>query len=985
MARRITSPTIVGRDVELGQLLEALDRVTVGQPGVVVISGEAGVGKTRLLAEFVGRARSAGSIVTGGACVQLAAGGLPYHPLSQALRGLEPQLDRELTAWLDEPARRELRHLFPGRQEMAPKPDANSVSRLFDAFVGLVERVGSDRVLTVAIEDLQWADRSTLDLLSFVVRAAERGRLLVVVTVRSDDVPLRTDLVEYLAELGRARRIDQLELRRFGREETAALMEAIQGACPSSLVDEIYAWSDGNPFFVEELLAGPPQARRLSPSLRSVALAQVAALSEAAQQIVRVASIAGRSVDQDHLVGLAGLDETGSVGLREALRHHVLTLEPETDRYWFRHALVREAVYDDVLPGERKRLHRAYAQTLSATIEGRSPDLAAAAAELAYHWDRAGDAERAFAAYLEAARTAQGSYAHHEALRHYQRALEIADSGGSPESVAPALLQEMADAARLAGDADRAAGLVQRALGVMGPEADPLDLGLALGQLAQRQWELAETAQALETIERAVGVVADLPPSQGKAQVFADHGRLLLLSMRLAEAATRSREALALASTAGARIEATDALITLGASVAAIEDYEEGLSLLRQGIEIADELDDVDLTTRAYMNTTYTLDMAGRSEEAVAIGRRGLDKARQMGVGRTLGSLIMVNLMDSLTQLGRFDEAEQLGREARDRSLSPLIAIYLATSLMRLAAERRDADGAANALGGLPQLGPSTGPILGAPSEYVEVQAAMAQGRWGVVREAAYRATALSDLSEELPEIFLFGIRAEAELAELARLGRDQRSIEDCDRHATVLYDALTSLALPARFPRARIDALMALGAAQLTRVRGKSDREAWARAVGACELGGSPQALADARYRLAEALLGSGGGRADAAIALRLALRVARELRIRPLIEEVESLAQRARIELEEVAAVPPPAEPGAELRLTRRELEVLRLVAAGRTNRQIAERLFVGEKTVATHVSNILGKLGAANRVEAVAIAGRVIPDLAEEPKAL
>jgi DNA-binding CsgD family transcriptional regulator/tetratricopeptide (TPR) repeat protein len=979
MARRITSPIIVGRALELNQLLEALGRVTVSQPGVVVISGEAGVGKTRVMAEFLECARGSGSIVIGGACVQLAVGGMPYHPLSQALRGLESQFDPELTAWLDEPARRELRHLFPGRQGPAPKVDANSISRLFEAFVDFVERVGAERVLTIAIEDLQWADRSTLDLLSFLVRAVDRGRLLVVATLRTEDSPLRTDLVEFLTELRRARKIEEVELHRLGRDETARLIEAIQGGSSAALVDEIYARSDGNPFFVEELLAGPPEARRLSPSLREVALGQVAALSESAQHVVRVACIAGRSVDHDLLVKVAGLGPTESAGIHETLRHHVLMLEPDTDRFRFRHAIVREAVYDEVLPGERRRLHRIYAQILAAAMAGGPPD-AASAAELAYHWDRAGVAELAFAAYLQAARVAEESYAHHEALRHYMRAIDLADSHGATGLATPELLREAADAARLAGDVECAVDLVRRALDSMGPDADPLDLGLALGQLAQRLWEFAEPARGLETIERAVHVVADLPPSQGKAQVFADHARLLLLSMRLEKAATRSREALALAEAVGAKTEAADALITLGSSLAAIDDYEAGLALLRQGSEMADALNDPFLITRAAMNLTYALAAGGRDEELVAVGRVALARARQIGVGRSLGCMILVNVMDGLIDLGRFEEAEHLAGEALERMLNPLNVNDLGSGLLRLAAEWRDLDMAVQALALLPPLGPSAEPTLGMPTEYVEMYAAMIQGHWSVAREVATRATSTSTYSQELPEIFVSGIRAEAEMAALARLRRDERSIVECDRQAATFYDALTSLVLPTRMSRLKLEVQIALGAAHLTRVRGRSDPDAWARAVQACELAASPQTLADARYRYAEALLGAGGGRLEATVLLRGALAAARELRIQPLVHEIEGLSERARIDLEEAAPAPASKEPGHGLGLTRRELEVLRLIAAGRTNREIAERLFVGQKTVATHVSNILSKLGAANRVEAVAIAGKAIPNLAE-----
>jgi DNA-binding NarL/FixJ family response regulator len=978
MARRITSPVIVGRTLELDQLSEALDGVAIGQPGVVVLTGEAGVGKTRLLTEFLVRARSAGSIVTGGACVPLAAGGLPYHPLSQALRGLEPQLDPDSRAWLDEPTRRELRALFPGRHEAAPRPDANSVTRLFDALADFIERVAKDRLLTISIEDLQWADRSTLLLLSFLVRARAKCRLLVAVTVRTDGAPLRMDLIEFLTEIRRARRMDHLELQRLSRTETAELVAAIADRPLPALVDTIYARSDGNPFFVEELLAGRSDAR-LSQSLRDVAMAQVAALSDPAQQIVRVASVAGRSVDHDLLLRVASSEEMGPGGLREALRHHVLTLEPDTDRYGFRHALVREAVYDDLLPAERKRLHRAYARALSIRAGGASPyPTAAASAELAYHWDRAGDGESAFVGYVEAARAAEASYAHHEALRHYLRALELGDAPGGVQPT-PSLLQEASDTARLAGDPECAVDLVRRALEEMGPDAEPLARGLALGQLAHGLWETTRSDEALQAIESAVVVVTDLPPSQGKARVFADHGRLLMLSEMPKESIVRNRQALVLARQANATAEAADASISLGVSLAESEDYEEGLAILRQGAEMAEELGDVYLTSRAVMNLAAVLGEAGLYREALAICTSGLEKARQMGASRYLRWMVTVNMVESLSHLGRFDEAVQLARDTKEQSMIPLIDTYLSASLVAIATERGDASLAAEALADLPPLEPAATPALGSPAEYLEVQVATLQGRWDAVRDAASRALRLPIPIQILPDICVHGIRAEAEMAAQARHRRDDSAIAECDRYATEFYDAMTSQALPAKFPRLVVDAQWALGAAHLTRVRGRSDPEAWRQAVHACEASESPHWLAAACYRLAEALLGAGDSRTEAASALQRALAGARELGIKPLVGAVENLVRRARLDREDATAERGPA---TSLGLTRRELEVLRLIAAGLANREIAARLFVSERTVATHISNILGKLGAANRVEAVAIAGRAIENLAELP---
>ncbi len=971
---------MVGRATELGRILESLGRVEAGQPRVQVISGEAGVGKSRLLAEFVEAARAAGSLVVGGACIPLVAAGLPYHPLLQALRRLATELDPELVEWLNEPAQGELRQLFPGAQPGAPRPDENSVSRLFEAFAELVERVSSDRLLVLTIEDVHWSDRSTLDLLSFLARVSTGGRLLLVVTVRTEGAPLRGEVIECLTELRRARYTDHLELRRLSRDQTAELIAAIRGSdVPAALVDEIYARSEGNPFFVEELLAGAPEMG-LSPSLRDLALAQVAALSERAQQLLRAAAAAGRSVEHDLLVRVAGLDEARPDVLREILRHHVLTLEQETDRYRFRHALVREAVYDEVLPGERQRLHLAYARALSETVDGQALD-PAAAAEVAYHWDRAGARESAYVAYLRAARAAKSSYAHHEALGHYQRALELADTEGlqSAEPVAPSLLREIADTAYLAGEPALATGFMRRALDAMGPDSDPLALGQVLGHLARCQSDEGRSVEGLETMEAAVRMVADQPPSQGKAQVLADYGRLLFESMRLEDAVPLNRVALELARTVGASTIEAEALITLGASVAEVEDYEEGLSLLRESLRIARDLGDVRLMIRATKNLTVYLDMGGRNEEAVALERAAVEQARQMGVGHSLGCSVMVNLVHSLIDLGRFDEAEEVARDAMDHALDSLIGTYLTTALIHLAAERRDADLAARVLAQHPELARLGDSMGGGASEGIALEAAIAQARWAVVRETAAQLSHLPNIFQQWPQLATAGIHAEAELATMARHRRDEAAAEECKRRAAALYDALLGLPLPATLPRARIDAMRACAAAQMSRVKGLSEPEVWSRAVHALEVAGSPQSLADARYRWAEAILGAGGDRSEAVSILRDAYRSARDLRIMPLVKEIEGLARRARIEIEE--GMPGQgAPPDAGLGLTRRELEVLRLIAVGATNREIARRLFVGEKTVATHVSNILGKLEAANRVEAVAIASRAIGNLGD-----
>ena len=357
----------------------------------MLVGGEAGVGKTRLVGEVVAAARGNRATVLVGGCVELGGEGVPFAPLIEALRGFVRDLDEPgLARLLPGHARSELARLLPELAPVAgPGVPVRSCARspvgshrrsgsagpalsttpgpwsergrLFELFLGLLERLGEERPAVLVVEDLHWADRSTRDLLAFLVRNLRHGRLLLLLTYRSDELHRRHPLRPFLAELDRGRRVERLELARFGRAEVAAQLAGIQGApVPAELAERIHARSGGNAFFVEELAAAAATDGELPPSLRDTLLARIELLAEPAQRVLGVAAASGTRVDHDLLAEVAGLPEPNLLSaLRETVSAQVLLVDADDGTYGFRHALVKEAVYGELLPGERTRLHAA--------------------------------------------------------------------------------------------------------------------------------------------------------------------------------------------------------------------------------------------------------------------------------------------------------------------------------------------------------------------------------------------------------------------------------------------------------------------------------------------------------------------------------------------------------------------------------------------------------------------------------------------------
>jgi predicted ATPase len=395
--RRVSSPTFVGRSEELAVLDSALARASEGVPAFAFVAGESGVGKSRLVAEFEARAASAGVRVLVGHCLELGGTIFPYAPLVEALRPLGESL-----------------------------PDATSQPHVFEALLALLDRLGP---VALVIEDLHWADPSTRDFLTFLVRSARTEALCLLATYRSDELHRRHPLRPVLAELERAPGVERIALERFTRAEVAEQLTGILDDEPdAALADRLYARGQGNALYTEELLAASAEGSgELPATLRDALLDRFERLPAAAQEVVRVASVAERPIGHALLEAVLPAGDLLD-GAREAVAHQLLVTQQD-GTYAFRHALVGEAIYEDLLPGERTALHAALGRAIEADPELLGDDAHAAAvpAELACHWHGAHDLPRALAASAAAGVEARRVHAPGEALRHFEDALGLWD------------------------------------------------------------------------------------------------------------------------------------------------------------------------------------------------------------------------------------------------------------------------------------------------------------------------------------------------------------------------------------------------------------------------------------------------------------------------------------------------------------------------------------------------------------------------------
>jgi DNA-binding CsgD family transcriptional regulator/tetratricopeptide (TPR) repeat protein len=991
MTGLVTSTNFVGREHELGRLQRGLRSAAAGTPGVLLVAGEAGVGKTRLVQEFAGRAGDEAQVLLG-SCVNVSGGGLPYGPIVDALRAPirtpDPAIPQALVGTLlGELTSKAPATAPPSVQEPSELTGEYARARLFELVLRLLDRLGERAPVVMVLEDLHWADRSTLDLLVFLAGVVRQERLLLVATYRSDELPASHPVHAVMADLNRNRHVEHLQLPRFERQETAALLHGILGRPPlPETVERIFVQSEGNAFLAEELMAatGEQSDPHRSARLQGLLLARIAPLPEDTQHVLRLAATVRRPVTHQLLATASQLTEEQLLAaIREAVDQQVLL--GEQDSYAFRHVLLQEAVYDQLLPGERQRLHRAVARAL-----GQDPLAAShpgAAVELSHHWYAARDYPHALRASITAARTAADVYGFTEARHQYERALTMWPQVPQAHQCAgvafPELLLEAAETAHWVGAPDRAVVLTRMALAEVGQRVEATRVAVLQARLADYLWEAGDGKAAVAAYEEGHRLIANDSPSADKARVLAAYAKALMEQGQYQASRVRCEEAVAVARSVGARAQEGHALVTLGCDLWLLGHLEAGIAALQQGRALAEEAGTFEDILRAYSDLSAGLgSVAGRLEDALEVSRQGLARLRELGLEQALpGNVVRGDMAWALWLLGDWRQAEELASDVLTRELPPRWALHMQLTLGRIYMARGQFD-LAQAKGEIAVR------IAGELTESAFVQQYLAelatwQGDYGAARSAVARG--LRDLAgSEETSVALWlcntGLRAEADAAQQAHDRRDAAEFADIRAAGERLLVQARQLLAAVGHEGSLFDGgAEAIGCeAEFSRLERPSDPQRWATAVAAWDGLPRPYNALYARWRQVEALLGAKAPK-EAAGVLRRAHQAAINLEARALQREIEGLARRARIDLQRRPPKPRReraygSPPATALGLTPREQDVLEHLVEGRTNRQIARALFISEKTASVHVSNIMSKLGAANRSEAAAIAHRL-----------
>lgn len=990
---RIFSPDFIGRVAELEALDGALERARTAGAPTVLVGGEAGIGKSRLVGEFLRRVQPDVHVLNG-ACAPFGSSPPPFTPIVEALRSHVRSADEHQRAELSAGAPA-LTRLLPeldvhGSQKRRRESSDAGQSLIFAQLLGVLEEAAKRRTVVLVLEDLHWADRSTLDLLALRSQTGRAERCLFLATYRSDELEPGHPLRLTLAELQRSGRTDLLELTRFGRDELAAQLTGILGHPPEyAVVEEILRRSDGNPFLAEELLAAASEVPGQTPTrVRDIVMARLETLSEPTQRMLGVLSAAPRSMTHHDLATVADMSERDLEGaLREALARSVLVRTGD-DAYAFRHALMREATYDELLVGQRRRLHLALARALDAARTASADPPSQLLADRAHHWYHAGEPRRALQSAVEAGAAAEEVYAHAEALTQYGRALELWDRVEDPEQLAGsdvvALRSRAAEATNALGEPLRAAHMIERALEDVDVSADPVRAGLLRERLGRYLYVGGDTAYALAAYDEAVRVMPIAPASAERARALAASAHAQFITNRARTARKLAEEGLAVARAAGAHTEGARALATLGAAVAALEDRHAGLEMMREGRALLEhEQAPPELLFATYGYEYNALLDAGEFVAAVDAMRPGIELMRRQGMHRSHQSWLETIQAEALVRLGRWTEAMVLmdatlarGPVGITRRLLQLVRaeVQLGRGEIDIAAETM-ADARRAAEGDYP----FPGKLFELTAWLMSVRRDFAGARLAVVRGLG----ALDGRDDPAASAWLCwrGLQVEADRAEHARAHRRRAEAAGAVQVGEGLLAQMHALAAQSGTPgMAELPALELACAAELGRAAARGTTESWLDAAVAWESLREPYPQACCLARAAEAALVERRAKPDIAGWLASAQEIAAELRAAPLAQRLDSIAQRGRLPVPHEAAEIPKPSPAGPLGLTPREIEVLRLVGQGYTNARIAETLFISPKTAGAHVSNILGKLEVGRRAEAAAIAARL--GLLDEP---
>jgi DNA-binding CsgD family transcriptional regulator/tetratricopeptide (TPR) repeat protein len=958
----VPSPTFVGRSAELSIFERAIADARNGLPTVVLVGGDAGIGKTTIVSESAARA-DVGLYL--GRSTHIGGETIPLAPLADLLRHVRRSKPDLLSST---PSLEPLRRWFtPGTA--APEPSHGSHGGLFVAALELISHLGVDDVAIVGFEDLHWADTVTWDLFEYLARNLIDERVVLIGTYRSNEVRAHPLQRARLAELNRLPAIHRVRLEGLERDDVAATVAALIGKpAPNALVDQVVARGQGNPFFTRELVTAHLAGETIPMVLSDLISAEIAGLDDHARHVLGAVATIGREASHDLLTAIVGL--TGAeveAAVRTVIDARLLVVDSDSDAYRFRHPLLSEVVYADLLPPQRSRLHHRIAETL----QSQPADVlrrADRAGELAFHLDRAGDSAGAFVALLAAADAAE-TVAPGAAFGHLERAFELWETVGEQSTMASRgdRLWQAAELASSTVGNIRAVELARAAFDAGVPAA-----GAAWGheRLGRYLWINGQLAPSRTEFERAAALLSGDEGAE-VAAVFAGLAQADLMSGQYATAQQWCEKVFDLVPNPDMNQAAwVTARRVLGFVRSNLGDPNEAVELCRESVAAATSTLG---RTWAMVYLCVVLVDAGQYQSAINMSLDAVAEGQITGLNSGFRCYYDALAAEGLIHLGLWAEAEMVLAQHAIGERTPVSLLRVARAGAMLAARRGDADRAISLLAEA-HAQPTDGwhqSVLDATTADVH----LALGNWNAAARAAEQGWESTETTSPLwaARFAMLSIAATVERTLDALARRESADLPEIIATLANRFDAARSFADRSGSDTQRDTAAhLAHAAASLTRLTGP-DPDAWAEDADCWIALGNRWATATARLREAEAAASIGA--ADrAATSLREAHSIAIDLGATSLLAEIDAVSHRTRISIEAPTRVALNERSAHRLGLTPREAGVLILVAAGRTNRQIGAELFVSDKTASVHVSNILRKLGVNSRVDAAAIAQRL-----------
>jgi DNA-binding CsgD family transcriptional regulator len=982
---------LAGRVGELRAVSQLLSGET--EHAAMLIMGEAGVGKSRLVAAAAEAVTRAGVVVVTGWCLPLSEG-LPFLPVLDVLWALakvdEGRLLQDALAECPPFVRAEVGRLLPDLAEPIGEPgwdgsdDGWRKQRLFEAVRRLFEALAGRRALTVVVEDVHWADASTLELLDYLLAPGHALDVRIALTCRSEE-PVTPTLASWVDRLQRNPRLRRLDLAPLSEAETGEQIELVLGTRPPRrLVAETYARSEGNAFFTEQLVAAHTtgEDHLLPAGLTSLLLSRTGQVTGIAREILAVLAVAARPLDE---ATVARLSQWPHLEVRDALRdllgRRLLRRPDAAGRHQLRHALLGEAISGELLPSERAELHARIADMLA---DAHDPSLAA---QIAAHLAAAGRSADELRWRVVAGRHADAVFAPAEAALHWQRAVALSADAPITQVVEGMSLADLYGAAEDAldlsgGSDDTVRTLAEEALERLAG-ADPATRADVLARAGDVRSRSAPQ-QGLDLLYQALAIYERLPPSPGHVRALHDVRAILHNEGRQAEGAEVTERAVAVAARAGQRTAHIEILgrqaweqMAAGAGELAVERIGE----LRRRLSARDEP-----RLHVWLAVIHTdmLLVMGRLSDVEAAGAAALQTATAYGIDRSYAAaMVRANVCEALTELGAIDTvAEWIDPVSGGEPDPSTLPIYEVRTDLEM--RRANLDGAHQRWVDLRRLPP---PGLGhqLEADRSEGELHLWTGSPDVAFDHAHallvqvaqanHGTLDGPLLTYTGPLLVLALRACADLAEQARADRNAEALTTAQQRAhrlSDLYHGMQPDPFTAGLLRPTAAGDHPSWQAEGSRLRGESDPRLWEQAATQWDALTRPHRAAYARWRQAEALLARRGGRSAATEVLQAAARQAAQHV--PLCDAIHDLARRARIDLNPPASADRPEhEVPPAFGLTDRELAVLKLLGQGKSNSEIGAALFISRKTASVHVTNILRKLDVTTRVQAAAVAQR------------